>query len=170
MRKMIRRKTIAIVSVICTMFVTQFISISADESNYMIEEEIEVSSSQTDSEIVLTNGIEPQGEYYTFLEFTPGTHTNIQSYNFTVGHACNFKMMWIGQYVDGSSGNLLVVLQGPNTYQEYYLPMDKVARTISFKPNASTNLLPAGNYSIMLWPNDVSREYVSVGKVYSLDY
>lgn len=109
------------------------------------------------------------GEYTTFVRFTSGVFSDVQSYSFSLGHACKLKMMWGGKYTDGSSGTLTATLEGPTTWQEHDFPMDGSASSIEFSGNFLTGTLPPGDYSILLWP-DKMEPYVSAGRVYSLSY
>lgn len=107
--------------------------------------------------------------FHTFVEFTTGIYSNAQSYEFSLGHACVLKMMWGGAYTDGTSGTMTATLIGPTTWQEHDFAMDSTPRSIQFNGNAFTCALPAGDYSLTLWP-DILKSYISVGSVYSLDY
>ena len=109
------------------------------------------------------------GQYTTFVTFETGIYSVQQGYDFTLGHSCKLKMMWVGQYTDGSSGTMTATLVGPSTWQEHDFAMDGKARTIEFDGNWLTGTLPAGQYSILLMP-DAFKSYASVGSVYSLSY
>ncbi len=168
MKKTKRNKKIIAVLLTCLLCVTATIPICAKET-MPSGKNTHVVQDDEYMEVQISNENQKSG-YYTFLRFTSGNFRGVQTYSFKTEHACKMKMMWAGKYMDGTTGTLSVTLEGPNTWQEYSINMDGNAYSIQFKGDSYTQNLPAGNYQIMLWPNDVAKEYVSAGSVYSLDY
>ncbi len=163
-----RKKILAIFVAVCMLIMTVGMSVYATEfTPDKATEEVTLIVDENGN-VILNPLIEPR--YSTFKEFTSGVFTGTQGYSFSLERSCKLKMMWAGKYMDGSSGTMSFTLFGPNTYQEHSMPMDGTARAIEFDGNWLTGTLPAGNYEIQLFPNDVTKEYGSAGSVYTLDY
>lgn len=170
-----KRKSIIALFVVILVSITLLFKVgvsayAAEPVPNTLNEEITISLDENGNvtDILSSNGA--KSGYYTFKRFTAGKFTATQGYSFNLGHACKLKLMWAGRYVDGSSGTMSFTLTGPNAYQEYSMPMDGTTRNIEFKGNWPTGTLPAGYYEILLFPDDVTKEYASAGSVYSLDY
>lgn len=166
-----RKRFIATLVAVCILIMAGNVSVYATEPiDVESPEELTIVLDESGSLIGLSSSAEPKSGYYTFKQFKSGKFTGTQAYYFNLGHACKLKMMWAGKYMDGSSGTMSFTLHGPTAYQEYSMPMDGTARAIEFKGNLITGTLPAGDYQIQLFPNNVTKEYASTGSVYSLDY
>lgn len=170
MKKLKRSKSIVILTAICILLVATTLSVCAAEPISSEVEEVTLIFDETGNVSVISSFEESRSGLYTFVEFPAATYTGTQDYSFSLGHACILKIMWGGKYTDSSSGTMSVTLEGPNTWQEFDFTMDGTVRAFECSGNAYTGTLPAGNYDIILWPDDINKQYVSAGSAYSLDY
>lgn len=108
----------------------------------------------------------------TFVNLLRERVTSTQTYNMTVGHACDGKIMFIGFYVDtvsspgGSTGTAVVDIA--EIHGRYH-------NSFTFSMDGKTVVkeigrLPAGTYNVWIYPNNHSAQCVYGGSIYSMNY
>lgn len=116
------------------------------------------------------------GSYHTFYTISYGTHTGAYGITFTLDKACYLKFMQSSTYTNGQTGTLHYVLSGQSSSCSSVLvsgntPMDGSGHAVTLNNNSVwTNKMPAGTYSLMFTPNNVTSKFSLVGEVYTLSY
>lgn len=115
-------------------------------------------------------GIMPYGEYHTFYKFQAGTYTGGFGFDFSTDKSCVLRFMYVAGYTNGQSGSITYILQRKNGFPGVYIEgtsgVDGSGHIVILKDTK----LPAGNYNLMIIPNDVSTSIIFNGEVYTLDY
>lgn len=116
------------------------------------------------------------GSYHTFYTISYGIHTGAYGITFTLDKACYLKFMQASTYTNGQSGTLHYVLAGQSSSCSSVLvsgntPMDGSGHAVTLNNNSFwTNKMPAGTYSLMFTPNNVTSQFSLTGEVYTLNY
>lgn len=166
MLKLLFNRSRKVVSLICALALTVCCTALGNKTDTVY------AASVTDNyDVIESNGeATTYGSYHTFYQFPAGSYVGAFSFDFNVDKSCQLKFMYAAKYANGQSGSLTYVLQKKSGISGVYIEgssvIDGSGHSVLFR---SANL-PAGNYNLMIIPNDPSTTLAFNGEVYTLSY
>ena len=166
MLKLLFNRSRKVVSLICALALTVCCTTLGNKTDTVY------AASATDNfEAIESNGeVTTYGSYHTFYKFPAGSHVGAFSFDFNVNKSCQLKFMYAAKYANGQSGSLTYVLQKKNGISGVYIDGSSVIDGRGHSVLFRTAKLPAGNYNLMIIPNDPSTTLAFNGEVYTLSY